>query len=72
MTPHGVIWPDGRSEAIDTVIWCTGFRPALAHLWPLGYGDWTGLASATLTSVGHTARETVSEIEAYLDRPRNP
>lgn len=97
MTPHGVIWPDGRSEAIDAVIWCTGYRPALAHLWPLnlvddlgrvateggrardcpglwllGYGNWTGPASATLIGVGRTARATVSEIEAYLDRPKSP
>lgn len=33
---QGVVWPDGRQQAIDTVIWCTGFRPALAHLASLG------------------------------------
>ena len=26
-TRDGVVWPDGRDEQIDTVIWCTGFRP---------------------------------------------
>jgi hypothetical protein len=31
-TVTGVVWPDGSGEAIDAVIWCTGFRPALAHL----------------------------------------
>ena len=32
MTATGVIWPDGSETAVDTVIWCTGFRPALQHL----------------------------------------
>jgi putative flavoprotein involved in K+ transport len=36
MTPQGVIWPDGAEMAIDAIIWCTGFRPALDHLAALG------------------------------------
>lgn len=32
MTPTGVVWPDGSEMAVDTIIWCTGFRPALDHL----------------------------------------
>ncbi|KAH2825087.1 hypothetical protein KXV85_011241, partial [Aspergillus fumigatus] len=32
MTKTGVCWADGTEEAIDAVIWCTGFRPALDHL----------------------------------------
>ena len=36
MTERGVVWPDGREEAVDAVVWCTGFRPALEHLRPLG------------------------------------
>lgn len=35
----------------------------------VGYGDWTGPASATLIGVGRTARETVREVVAILDRP---
>jgi putative flavoprotein involved in K+ transport len=35
----------------------------------VGYGDWTGPASATLIGVGRTARETVREIAADLARP---
>lgn len=31
-SPSGVVWPDGSTRAIDTVIYCTGFRPALRHL----------------------------------------
>ncbi|HET7142210.1 MAG TPA: ArsO family NAD(P)H-dependent flavin-containing monooxygenase [Candidatus Limnocylindria bacterium] len=89
---RGVIWPDGRAEAIDVVIWATGFRPALGHvasldlyepdgriavrgtrslgqprLWLLGYGNWTGWASATIAGVGRAARATVEEIAAVLE-----
>ncbi|MNN87971.1 hypothetical protein D3C81_2055960 [compost metagenome] len=88
---HGVEWADGRRADIDAVIWCTGFRPALAHLselaviesdgkvavegtralkqpnlWLVGYGEWTGAASATLIGVTRTARSTVSEIVEAL------
>ena len=35
-TRTGVVWPDGSESQIDAVIWCTGFRPALEHLRPLG------------------------------------
>jgi putative flavoprotein involved in K+ transport len=91
MTERGVVWPDGREEAVDVVIWCTGFRPALEHLrplgvvgadgrvavrgtrsvrepglWLVGYGNWTGFASATLIAVGRSARATVDEIAAAL------
>ena len=91
MTERGVIWPDGREEFVDAVIWCTGFRAALDHLaplgvvepsgrirtagtrslveprlWLVGYGNWTGFASATMIGVGRTARETVNQIVAEL------
>ena len=72
----------------EAIIWCTGFRPALGHLaplglidgvgriavaadgradgeprlWLLGYGDWTGMASATLAGVTRAAREAVSGV----------
>lgn len=90
-TPTGVVWADGREEAVDAVIWCTGFEPALDHLrplglagpdgrvategtraiaapglWLVGYGGWTGFASATLIGVGRTARATVDQIVATL------
>jgi putative flavoprotein involved in K+ transport len=35
-------------------------------LWLVGYGDWTGYASATLVGVGRSARSTVEEIEEEL------
>jgi thioredoxin reductase len=34
--PHGVRWVDGSFEAVDVILWATGFRPALDHLAPLG------------------------------------
>lgn len=86
----GVVWPDGARQDCDAVIWCTGFRPALQHLRPLGlrthdgripvggpsgtaalaeprlhlvgYGDWTGPASATLAGVGPSARATAAAL----------
>jgi len=89
-TTSGVRWPDGTTADLDAVIWCTGFRPALSHLvplgvvddgrvrvsgtravdeqrlWLVGYGEWTGYASATLIGVGRTARSTVEEVDRYL------
>ncbi|WP_104992369.1 ArsO family NAD(P)H-dependent flavin-containing monooxygenase [Deinococcus sp. NW-56] len=91
MTGTGVVWPDGSEEAFDAVIWCTGFRPALdylaplgvlepdgrvqvngtrsvkePHLWLVGYGNWTGFASATLIGVGRSAKATVAEIREEI------
>lgn len=88
---QGVIWPDGEEERIDAVIWCTGFRPALDHLrplgvveadgrvaveagrsvreprlWLMGYGDWTGAASATIVGVTRAARDMVAGIQQAL------
>lgn len=36
------------------------------NLWLVGYGNWTGFASATIYGVGKTARETVKEIVETL------
>lgn len=96
-TAAGVEWPDGRQEAVDAVIWCTGFRPALSFLaelgtlradgqvattgtratalpglWLVGYGSWTGFASATLIGVGRSARATVDEIRVFLAPAATP
>ncbi|MFF3243707.1 ArsO family NAD(P)H-dependent flavin-containing monooxygenase [Streptomyces sp. NPDC002870] len=91
LTAGGVEWADGTSAEADAVIWCTGFRPALSHLAPLGlrgarghiptigtqavdeprlhllgYGDWTGPASATLIGVGRPARGAARQIAELL------
>lgn len=38
----GVIWADGTKEAVDTVIFATGYRPDLAYLQALGALDAEG------------------------------
>ncbi|WEE79517.1 ArsO family NAD(P)H-dependent flavin-containing monooxygenase [Comamonas testosteroni] len=40
--------------------------PGVPGLWLVGYGEWTGPASATLIGVMRTARSTASEIAQYL------
>ena len=35
-TGDGVRWADGTFEAVDVILWATGFRPAVGHLAPLG------------------------------------
>jgi len=35
-------------------------------LWLVGFGDWTGFASATLIGVGRSAKKTVDQIESFL------
>ncbi|SIN75715.1 ArsO family NAD(P)H-dependent flavin-containing monooxygenase [Chitinophaga niabensis] len=35
-------------------------------LWLVGYGSWTGFASATIIGVGRTAKRTVEEIAAFI------
>lgn len=91
ITTDALVYGD-RTEPVDAIIWCTGFRPSLSHLRPLGlraagggripltghhaagepgliflgYGDWTGPASATLIGVGRTARDAVDALDAHL------
>jgi putative flavoprotein involved in K+ transport len=38
------------------------------RLWLVGYGEWTGLASATLIGVTRTARATVESISQFLEK----
>ena len=56
----GVVAPNGRIEVRGT------HSMREPRLWLVGYGDWTGYASATLIGVGRTARATVEEIERAL------
>ena len=37
-------------------------------LWLVGYGNWTGYASATLIGVNRIAKQTILEIEEYLNQ----
>jgi putative flavoprotein involved in K+ transport len=43
-TEHGVVWADGSTERVDTVIFATGYRPNLGYLAPLGALDAEGHA----------------------------
>jgi thioredoxin reductase len=60
LAPLGVMAPNGRIEVRGT----RSVREP--RLWLVGYGDWTGYASATLIGVGRTARATVEEIARVL------
>ena len=96
LTQTGLAWENGPEEQVDSIIWCTGFRPALRHLnglrlrddhghvpttgqagtqstteprlFLVGYGDWTGPASATLIGAGRSARATVPAVTEFLGR----
>lgn len=41
---------------------------SIPELWLVGYGEWTGTASATLIGVMRTAHSTASEIDTYLGK----
>lgn len=59
----GILKENGRvdiSDGSDTR------AAAVPGLWLVGYGNWTGYASATLIGVGRSARTTVNEIRAAL------
>ncbi len=86
--PEGVVYQDGSRSRGGAVIWCTGFRPALdplapvgvlegdgriavrhngrsirePRLWLVGYGNWTGMALATLAGVRRAVRAVVEEV----------
>jgi cation diffusion facilitator CzcD-associated flavoprotein CzcO len=60
LAPLNVVEPNGRVSVLGT----RSVREP--RLWLVGYGDWTGYASATLIGVGRTARATVDEIERAL------
>lgn len=60
LTPLRIVGANGRIET-------TGTRAvALPNLWLVGYGEWTGYASATLIGVGRSARATVDDIVSRL------
>ena len=45
ITARGVVWSDGHATPVDTIIWCTGFRPTLDHLTALGVLESEGRVS---------------------------
>jgi putative flavoprotein involved in K+ transport len=60
LKPLNILEKDGRVQTKNTK------AEKIEGLWLVGYGSWTGFASATLIGVGRSARQTVEEIKAYL------
>jgi cation diffusion facilitator CzcD-associated flavoprotein CzcO len=59
----GIVSPQSRVELTGAA----GTRSTLEpRVWLVGYGNWTGYASATLIGVGRSARATVQEVAAAL------
>lgn len=58
--PLNILEKDGRVQTENTK------AEKIKGLWLVGYGNWTGFASATLIGVGRGARQTVEEIKQYV------
>lgn len=43
----------------------------ISGLWLVGYGGWTGFASATIIGVGRSAKRTINEIQAFINTLQN-
>jgi len=56
-----VITKEGRVDTEETK------AKTMRGLWLVGYGNWTGFASATLIGVGRSARQTVEEIKSFIE-----
>ncbi|GAA2072742.1 NAD(P)-binding domain-containing protein [Aeromicrobium halocynthiae] len=65
LVPGGAEWDGGRREDVDAILWATGFRPAIAHLAPLGLRSEHGgiqLGSTSATSTTATADPRVQMV----------
>tara|TARA_R110000868_G_C10805113_1_gene757415 strand:- start:47 stop:1165 length:1119 start_codon:yes stop_codon:yes gene_type:complete len=62
MTPTGVRWADGREQAVDVILWCTGFRSALDHLAPLQLRE----PSGGITMTGRLATQVARDPRIHL------
>ncbi len=58
----GVVNSDGKADTVGTR------SKHIDGLWLVGYGNWTGFASATLIGVGRSAKRTVEEIQTYISQ----
>ena len=61
-----IVNENGKVETIGTK------SNEIDGLWLVGYGNWTGFASATLIGVGRSAKKTVEEIIEYLSVNKAP
>lgn len=64
LRPLGVV--DARSRVAMRADGARTRAAAEPRLWLVGYGEWTGFASATLVGVGRSARATAQEVAAAL------
>ena len=62
LAPLHIVNEEGRVKTKDTR------SLEVPGLWLVGYGSWTGFASATLIGVGRTARQTAAEIKEFLQQ----
>ena len=62
--PGGVRWADGTFEAVDVILWATGFRPDVEHLAPLHLRSPRG--GIQLGSTAATATESVVDPRVQL------
>ncbi len=67
LVPEGVAWGDGHVVACDTIIWCTGFRPALRHLAPLHLREADGRLLVEGTAGTRSVRERRVHLVGYGD-----
>lgn len=61
-----VINTDGKADTIGTT------SKQVDGLWLVGYGNWTGFASATLIGVGRSAKQTVEQVIDFLAKKKEP
>lgn len=61
-----VVNADGKADTAGTR------SKKIQGLWFVGYGNWTGFASATLIGVGRSAKTTVEEVVQYLSITKEP
>lgn len=62
ITREGFRWDDGREEAVDVILWCTGFRPVLDHLAPLGLTN----AAGGIRMTGRLATQVAADPRLHL------
>jgi hypothetical protein len=60
LAPLGVVDASGEVETVGT----RSVREP--RLWLIGYGEWTGYASATLIGIGRSARATAEDVQRAL------
>jgi pyruvate/2-oxoglutarate dehydrogenase complex dihydrolipoamide dehydrogenase (E3) component len=65
LAPLGIVTSENRVDVAGTAGTRSTHQP---NVWLVGYGNWTGYASATLIGVGRSARATVQEIETVLGK----